>query len=114
MCTKERTGSEKSGKAIGAIPIIGALMLAIGYTVVLGWIFKYTFMSLSGSLFSLGTDMGAIGGTFGMTAPEAETLPEALKAMASAGFFGIGNGVWQIVALVVSLAIMVMGRCRRH
>ena len=47
------------GKAIGAIPIIGALMLAIGYTVVLGWIFKYTFMSLSGSLFSLGTDMGA-------------------------------------------------------
>ena len=34
MCTKERTGSEKSGKAIGAIPIIGALMLAIGYTVV--------------------------------------------------------------------------------
>ena len=52
MCTKERTGSEKSGKAIGAIPIIGALMLAIGYTVVLGWIFKYTFMSLSGSLFS--------------------------------------------------------------
>ena len=109
MCTKERTGSEKSGKAIGAIPIIGALMLAIGYTVVLGWIFKYTFMSLSGSLFSLGTDMGAIGGTFGATAPEAATLPEALKAMASAGFFGIGNGVWQIVALVVSLAIMVMG-----
>ena len=93
MCTKERTGSDKSGKAIGAIPIIGALMLAIGYTVVLGWIFKYTFMSLSGSLFNLGTDMGAIGGTFGMTAPEAETLPEALKAMASAGFFGIGNGV---------------------
>ena len=108
MCTKERTGSDKSGKAIGAIPIIGALMLAIGYTVVLGWIFKYTFMSLSGSLFNLGTDM-VIGGTFGMTAPEAETLPEALKAMASAGFFGIGNGVWQIVALVVSLAIMVMG-----
>ena len=29
--------------------------------------------------------------------------------MASAGFFGIGNGVWQIIALVVSLAIMVMG-----
>ena len=75
MCTKERTGSEKAGKAIGAIPIIGALMLAIGYTVVLGWIFKYTFLSLSGGLFSLGTDMGAIGGTFGVTAPEAETLP---------------------------------------
>ena len=109
MCTKERTGSDKAGKAIGAIPIIGALMLAIGYTVVLGWIFKYTFLSITGGLYSLGTDMGAIGGTFGVTAPETETLGEALKAMASAGFFGIGNGVWQIIALVVSLAIMVMG-----
>lgn len=109
MCTKERTGSEGPGKAIGAIPIIGALMLAIGYTVVLGWIFKYTFLSISGGLFGLGTDMGAIGGAFGATAPEAETLPEALGMMASSGFFGIGNGVWQIVALVVSLAIMVMG-----
>ena len=109
MCTKERTGSDKAGKAFGAIPIIGALMLAIGYTVVLGWIFKYAFLSITGGLYSLGTDMGAIGGTFGVTAPEAETLGEALKAMASAGFFGIGNGVWQIVALVVSLAIMVMG-----
>lgn len=109
MCTKERTGSEGAGKAIGAIPIIGALMLAIGYTVVLGWIFKYTFLSISGGLFGLGTDMGAIGGAFGATAPEAETLPEALGMMTSAGFFGIGNGVWQIVALVVSLAIMVMG-----
>ena len=109
MCTKERTGSDKAGKAFGAIPIIGALMLAIGYTVVLGWIFKYAFLSITGGLYSLGTDMGAIGGTFGVTAPEAETLGEALKAMASAGFFGIGNGVWQIIALVVSLAIMVMG-----
>ena len=109
MCTKERTGSDKAGKAFGAIPIIGALMLAIGYTVVLGWIFKYAFLSITGGLYSLGTDMGAIGGTFGVTAPETETLGEALKAMASAGFFGIGNGVWQIIALVVSLAIMVMG-----
>ena len=108
MCTKERTGSDKAGKAIGAIPIIGALMLAIGYTVVLGWIFKYTFLSISGGLYSLGTDMGAIGGTFGVTAPEAETLGEALKAMASAGFFGIGNGVWQIIALVVLFGLFLV------
>ncbi len=37
-------------------------MLAIGYTVVLGWIFKYAFLSITGGLYSLGTDMGAIGG----------------------------------------------------
>ncbi len=109
MCTKERMGNEKLGKGIGAIPIIGALMLAIGYTVVLGWIFKYTFLALSGGLFGLGTDMGAIGGTFGATAPEAGQLGEAIAMMAHSGFFGIGNGVWQIIGLVVSLAIMVMG-----
>lgn len=108
-CTEERTGKKQSGELIGAIPIIGALMLAIGYTVVLGWIFKYTFMSISGGLFSLGTDMGAIGGAFGATAPEAATLGEAVGMMAQNGFFGIGNGVWQMIGLIVSLIIMAMG-----
>ena len=74
MCTHERNGNRTTGEAIGAIPIIGSMMLAIGYTVVLGWIFKYTFMGITGGLYSLGTDMGAIGGAFGATAPEAATL----------------------------------------
>ena len=109
MCTNDRFGKKTPGEAVGAIPIIGSLMLAIGYTVVLGWIFKYTWMGISGSLFGLGTDMGAIGGAFGATAPEAETLGEALGMMSSNGFFGIGNGVWQLFGLVVSLIIMAMG-----
>ena len=97
------------GSAIGAIPIIGAAMLAIGYTVVTGWIFKYAFMGINGGLFAMGTDMATIGGTFGGTAPEAATLGEAIGVMFSNGIFGIGNGVWQLVGLVISLAIMVMG-----
>ena len=109
MCTEERTGNRRSGELIGAIPIIGALMLAIGYTVVLGWIFKYTFLSISGGLFGMGTDMGVIGGAFDATAPGAESLGEALSMMVSSGFFGIGNGVWQIIGLVVSLIIMALG-----
>ena len=109
MCTEERTGSKKSGELIGAIPIIGAMMLAIGYTVVLGWIFKYTWMSISGSLYAMGQDMSVIGPTFGAAAPEANTLGEAVGMMASNGFFGIGNGVWQLIGLVVSLIIMAMG-----
>lgn len=109
MCTEERTGSKKTGELVGAIPIIGSMMLAIGYTVVLGWIFKYTFLGISGGLFALGTDMNAIGGTFGATAPEAATLGEAIGQMIEGGIFGIGNGLWQIVALVVSLVIMAMG-----
>lgn len=109
MCTEDRAGKKGPGEIIGAIPIIGALMLAIGYTVVLGWIFKYTFLSISGGLFGLGTDMGAIGGAFGATAPEAETLGSAIGMMASNGFFGIGNGVWQLVGLIASLVIMALG-----
>ena len=101
--------SKKAGEAIGAIPIIGSMMLAIGYTVVMSWIFKYCWMGISGSLYALGTDMGNIGGTFGATAPEAETLGEALGMMFGNGIFGIGNGVWLIVGLVVSLVIMAMG-----
>ena len=107
--TEARNGNRKLGELIGLIPIIGALMLAIGYTVVMSWIFKYTFMSISGSLYALGTDMGAIGGTFGGAAPEAETLGEALGMMFSNGIFGIGNGVWLIIGLVVALVIMAMG-----
>ena len=107
--TQQRFGSTKPGRLIGALPIIGAMGLAIGYTVVMGWIFKYCFMGLSGSLYALGTDMGAIGGAFDSTAPEAETLGEAVSMMAGSGFFGIGNSVWQIVGLTIALVIMALG-----
>lgn len=108
-CTEERTGKRTVGEAIGAIPIVGSMMLAIGYTVVMGWIFKYCWMGISGSLYALGTDMGAIGGTFGAAAPETETLGEAVSMMVSNGIFGVGNGMWLIVGLVVSAIIMAMG-----
>ena len=107
-CTGER-GSRSLGSAIGAVPVIGSLMLAIGYTVVMGWIFKYCFMGITGGLYALGTDMGSIGGTFGATAPEAQTLSEAVGAMFSQGLFTLGNGVWQVVGLVCALIIMALG-----
>ena len=50
--TEAKNGNRKLGEAIGLIPILGSMMLAIGYTVVMSWIFKYTFMSLSGSLYA--------------------------------------------------------------
>lgn len=108
-CTENRTGKKTVGEAIGAIPIIGSMMLAIGYTVVMSWIFKYCWMGITGDLYALGTDMGNIVGAFSTTAPEAETLGEALSMMFQNGIFGLGNGVWLIVGLVVSLAIMAMG-----
>ena len=108
LCTEKR-GSRKVGELIGTIPVLGALGLAIGYTVVMGWIFKYCFMGITGSLYALGTDMASIGGTFGAAAPEAETIGEAVRMMFSEGLFTLGNGVWQAVGLVCALIVMALG-----
>ena len=108
-CTQERWGKRVPGEVIGYLPVLGSLMLAIGYTVVTGWIFKYCFMGISGGLFSMGTDMPTIGGAFGATAPEATTLSEAVKMMFDGGLFTVGNGTWQVVALVVCLTITAFG-----
>lgn len=89
-CTEIRTG-KNFGQWIGAVPAAGALCLAIGYTVVVGWIFKYTFMALSGKLSDLGQDMDAIGGMFGSTAS------------------AWGNNLWLIIAVLATMAIMVFG-----
>ena len=107
--TEERTGSSAIGKALGAIPIIGSMGIAIGYSVVMGWIFKYTFMSLTGGLYAMGQDMNVIGGTFGAAAPETQTLGEGVSMMLQNGIFGVGNGVWIVVAIVVSTVIMALG-----
>ena len=79
--------------------------LAIGYSVVMGWIFKYAFMAINGSLFAMGQDMAIIGGTFGQAAPEATTLVESFTMVLD----GLGNNRWIIVAVVVSFLIMSMG-----
>ena len=88
--TELRTG-KKFGEWIGGIPVVGALALAIGYTVVVGWIFKYVFMALTGQLADMGHDMEIIGGTFGMTAS------------------AWGNNLWLIIAVAATLLIMAFG-----
>jgi len=108
-CTALRTGRDKPGKLIGILPILGALMLAIGYTVVMGWIFKYAFLSVSGGLYAWGADMNAIVGAFEETAPEAGGLGEALGMMLRNGIFGVGNSTWQLVGLMIALVIMALG-----
>lgn len=109
MCTRERTGKGSAGAAIGALPIIGAMGLAIGYSVVMSWIFKYAFMGVTGGLYAMGTDMNVIGGTFGQAAPETETLGEGVRLILENGVFGIGNGLWLLVAVAASFVIMSLG-----
>lgn len=104
QCTEMR-GNKKIGEIVGILPVIGSMALAVGYTVVVGWIFKYAFMGISGSLYGLGTDMAAIGQTFGMAAPETNTLSESISAVMA----GEGNSIWLTVGIAVSAFIMIMG-----
>ena len=83
----ERKGKRKYGEALGMIPVLGAMAMAIGYTVVMGWILKY-----------------AVGTFTGKTlAPKGvEEFSGAFGSMASA----FGNNGWQIAALILCMGIL--------
>lgn len=103
----EDGGKPKSiGEWLGAVPIIGAFCLATGYAVIMGWVFYYAKMALTGELTAMGQDMNVIGGTFGAVAPEASSLGEAIQMTFSTGG---ANNMWIIVGVIVSLLVMVMG-----
>ena len=86
----ETKGKKKLGQAIGVIPAMGSLALAIGYTVVMGWILKYM----------LGTFTGAT-----LTHENIGGFEGAFVGMASS----FGNNLWQIAALVIAIAILIFG-----
>ena len=98
--------SKKAGELLGGVPVFASLCLGIGYSVIMGWVFYYTKMAFTGELVALGSDMAAIGGTFGAVAPEAATLPEAIKMTFETGG---ANNFWIIVAIVASFVIMLLG-----
>lgn len=103
----EDGGKPKSiGEWLGAVPIVGAFCLATGYAVIMGWVFYYAKMALTGELTAMGQDMNVIGGTFGAVAPEASSLGEAIQMTFSTGG---ANNMWIIVGVIVSLLVMVMG-----
>ena len=91
MCTEARFGKRKPGELVGYIPVLGSLALAIGYTCVMGWIFKYTFLAFDGGLSAMGQDMDTIVGSFNATAG------------------AWGANVWVVVAVAVSFFIMSFG-----
>ena len=91
MCTEARFGKRKPGELVGYIPVLGSLALAIGYTCVMGWIFKYAFLAFDGGLSAMGQDMDAIVGSFNATAG------------------AWGANVWVVVAVAVSFFIMSFG-----
>ena len=86
--TRMRFGSEKPGKLLGLIPVAGSLAMAIGYSVVTGWIIRYLALSLSGSLL----DQEGLAG-----------FEELFNATAGSNVF------WQLTGMVLTGAILVFG-----
>ena len=63
-----KTRGKDYGAKIGMIPVIGSLGIAIGYSVVVGWILRFMVGSITGSMLSAedsGTYFGEIVGNFG-------------------------------------------------
>lgn len=81
------TRGKKHGDLIGLIPIIGSLAIAIGYSVVVGWIIKFLIGAFAGDLVNTAdsaTYFGEIAGNFG-------SVP------------------WHLIALILTFIIMNAG-----
>ena len=88
LATRQRFGRQRPGRLLGLIPVCGSLAMAIGYSVVVGWIFKYFFHAIDGSLMSLQSVEGFTSFFNGTAA---------------------GNTGWQLLGLLITLAIMAFG-----
>lgn len=51
-----RSRGKKGGGVLGAIPLLGSLGIAIGYAVIVGWVVRYCWGAVSGSLFAVGSE----------------------------------------------------------
>ena len=87
---RRRTGSSRWGQALGLIPVAGSLAMAIGYSVVVGWLLKYAVDALTGAW---------------MANRGVEAFDAAFSSAASAW----GNNLWQTVAVAAAMAIMALG-----
>ena len=97
-CTELR-GNRKIGEAIGFIPVLGSMALAIGYTVVMGWIFKYTAIAITGDMHAMG-QVGEILVKFHPTANnqivdviEREGCEAVVPGLIEFFLFGIAGGI---------------------
>lgn len=86
----ETRGKRKLGESIGLIPVLGSMALAIGYTVVMGWLLKYMVGAFTGATLSP-ADVGSFAAAF--------------EGMAAS----FGNNLWQVSALVLAILILMFG-----
>lgn len=87
----ERCWSEKKlgkfGKIIGWIPLLGSLGIAIGYSVIIGWVIRFLAGSVTGELFKEGQTQEY----FGQATGEFGSVP------------------WHIAVIVITMVVLIFG-----
>lgn len=91
----------KIGEWIGRIPMLGSLALAIGYSVVVGWIIKYLFGSVTGEAFT-----GESAAYFGKLCENFGSLPWHMIGLLVCFLlmiFGVSNGIEKVNKIMMPL-----------
>ena len=106
-----KKGNEKIGKRLGLIPVLGSLALAIGYTAVMGWIFKYNYLAINGSLSNLSNNMEDIVGTFSSIAASFANNPAIIIAGITSMIimsFGIAKGIERANKILMPILFLLL------
>ena len=82
-----QTRGKKGGGILGAIPLFGSLGIAIGYSIIVGWVLRCAFGALTGTLIS--------------------TEPEIFFAQMSATH--LSSVPWHAIVVVMTVAILIFG-----
>lgn len=77
----------KGGAILGSIPLFGSLGIAIGYSIIVGWVLRCAFGALTGTLMS--------------------TEPETFFAQMSATH--LSSVPWHAIVVVITVAILIFG-----
>lgn len=81
-----RRGKGKLGRALGWIPLLGSLGIAIGYSVIIGWVLKFLGGSLTGELMNTDTN-----------------------EYFSSGASSFGNIPWHVLGVTIAIGILLFG-----
>lgn len=86
-----RQRGRRGGRVLGTIPLLGVLGIAIGYSVVVGWVLRYAAGSLTGSVLA-----GDAQGFFSALAVDFGSIPwhfAAVAVTAAILIFGVASGI---------------------
>lgn len=97
---KNRGLNERAGEALGLIPVLGSLALAIGYSIVVGWILKYAVGTFTGA--TLNPAPIDIGGVLTGGVPAFGTAFDSIARH-------LGNNLWLWLSLAICFVILMFG-----